>query len=102
MPRHPMLRGRNPAIWVMDADGSNQRKIIDHGIDPIWSFDDRKIAYASNHEGEIFHISLANSDGTDVHRIPKRKGKIRIRFGRQTVLPSHLLQKLKETAADYS
>jgi len=25
---------RNPGIWVMDADGLNQKKLMDRGLDP--------------------------------------------------------------------
>src|SRR5712671_972393 len=41
---------RNPEIWVMDSDGSNPKRLVDHGLDPSWSPDDRQIAFASHRE----------------------------------------------------
>ncbi len=64
---HP---SRNPEIWVMDADGSNQKKLTDHGIDPSWSPDGKQIAFASHRDG-IFQIYVMNSDGTNLRRLTK-------------------------------
>jgi Tol biopolymer transport system component len=33
------------ALWVMNADGSGQRRLASYGIDPAWSPDSRRIAY---------------------------------------------------------
>jgi WD40 repeat protein len=66
---------RNPEIWVMDADGSNQKKLIDHGLDPVWSPDNRLIAFASNREGGVFQIYSMNADGGNIKRLTKDKGE---------------------------
>jgi Tol biopolymer transport system component len=59
---------RNPEIWIMDADGLNQKRLTDHGLDPSWSPDDRQIAFASHRDG-IFQIYAMNSDGSNVRRL---------------------------------
>jgi dipeptidyl aminopeptidase/acylaminoacyl peptidase len=66
---------RNPRIWVMNADGSGQKKLTDHGLDPAWSPDDRQIAFASNQEGGTFQIYSMSADGTNVKRLTKDKGE---------------------------
>jgi Tol biopolymer transport system component len=66
---------RNPGIWVMDADGSNQKKLTDHGLDPAWSPDNRQIAFASNRESGVFQVFSMNVDGSNVKRLTKDKGE---------------------------
>jgi len=66
---------RNPEIWVMDADGSNQKKLADRGLDPAWSPDNRQIAFASNREGGVFQVFAMNADGSNVKRLTKDKGE---------------------------
>ena len=49
------------AVYIMNADGSNQRKLADYtfGTGPSWSPDGKKIVYST---GEIY---IMNPDGTD-------------------------------------
>ena len=61
---------RNPELWVMDADGSNPKRVIDHGMDPSWSPDGRQIAFASFRNG-LFQIYAINSDGSNLRRLTK-------------------------------
>ena len=65
---------RNPQIWVMDPDGSNQKKLTDHGLDPNWSPDDKQIAFASKRDG-IFQIYATNADGSNVRRLTKHNSE---------------------------
>jgi TolB protein len=65
---------RNPAIWVMDPDGANLKKLTEHAISPSWSPDDRQIAFASNRAGK-FQIFAMNSDGSNVRRLTEDKGE---------------------------
>ena len=65
---------RNPEIWVMDADGSNLKRVAEHGLHPAWSPDDRQFAFASNRDG-IFQILTMNSDGSNVRQLTKVKGE---------------------------
>jgi Tol biopolymer transport system component len=51
--------GRNTDIWVMNADGSNQTKLLDNGMCPVWS-PDGKITFIG--EGGI---CIMNADGSD-------------------------------------
>jgi Tol biopolymer transport system component len=65
---------RNPEIWAMDPDGSNQKKLTDHGMDPTWSPDGRQIAFGSKRDG-IFQIYAMNSDGSNVRRLTNHKAE---------------------------
>ena len=65
---------RNPEIWVMDADGANPKRLIDHGLNPVWSPNDSQIAFASNCD-KVFQIYAMKSDGTNLRRISKQKGE---------------------------
>jgi Tol biopolymer transport system component len=65
---------RNPEIWVIDSDGSNPKRLIDHGLDPSWSPDDRQIAFASHRDG-IFQIYLMHADGSNVRRLTKHNAE---------------------------
>lgn len=68
---HP---SRNPAVWVMDTDGSNLKRIVEHGLSPSWSPDDKQMVYASNRDGK-FQIYAMNSDGTNVRRLTNNKAE---------------------------
>jgi Tol biopolymer transport system component len=68
-------------IWVMDADGSNKRRIIRNGATnwaPSWHPDGRRIIFSSNMDdwradigkfGHNFEIYMINLDGTGLERI---------------------------------
>ncbi len=65
---------RNPEIWLMDADGTNPKKLTEHGMDPTWSPDGRQIAFSSRRDG-LFQIYAMNSDGSNVRRLTKNKSE---------------------------
>jgi uncharacterized protein YdcH (DUF465 family) len=65
---------RNPAIWVMDPDGSNVKRLTEHAVSPTWSPDDRQIAFASDRAGK-FQIFAMNYDGSNVRRLTEDKGE---------------------------
>jgi len=46
---HP---SRNPEVWAMDPDGSNMKRLAEHGLSPSWSPDDGAIVFVSDREGE--------------------------------------------------
>lgn len=68
---HP---SRNPAIWVMDPDGGNAKRLTEHGLSATWSSDDRQIAFASNRDGK-FQIYAMNADGANVRRLTNNKAE---------------------------
>jgi dipeptidyl aminopeptidase/acylaminoacyl peptidase len=68
---HP---SRNPAIWVMDPDGSNQQRLTEHAMSPGWSPDGKQIVFTSNRVGK-FQIYAMNSDGSNVRRLTDDKGE---------------------------
>ena len=59
-------------IYVMDADGTNQRRLTRDGWDdrhPAWSPDGSKIAFSAS-GGNIF-IVVMNTDGSDRKKLPE-------------------------------
>jgi len=64
-------RDKNQEIYIMDADGSNPRRITNTagGEDtPRWTADGRQIVYASNATGS-YQVWIMNVDGTDAKRL---------------------------------
>ena len=58
-------RDGNKEIYVMDADGKNQRRITrnpSRNTDPSWSPDGKRIVFVSNREGNK-EIYVMNADG---------------------------------------
>jgi TolB protein len=54
-------------LWVMDADGTNQRRLGDlEGLAPRWSPDGSLLAFSAYPQKEIF---VANADGTSARRL---------------------------------
>ena len=59
-------------IYVMDADGGNRENLTNHpayDVDPDWSPDRTKIAFASNRNGGALQIYVMNADGTNPIRL---------------------------------
>jgi Tol biopolymer transport system component len=63
-------------IWVMDADGSNQRQVTNLGganFAPFFHPDNERILFSSNHEGGAssrnFDLFLIKLDGTGLTRV---------------------------------
>jgi Tol biopolymer transport system component len=63
---YTIVTGREPrffAIWVANANGSNQHQILTHGQWPTFSPDGKQIAYFGRPEGKSEGLYIANSDG---------------------------------------
>lgn len=72
-------------LWVMDADGSNKRRILHNGATnfaPSWHPDGRRIIFSSNMDdwredirqyGHNFELYLVNIDGTGLERLTFNK-----------------------------
>lgn len=67
--RSPLCHGvtENWEIYVMDADGTNQRRLTDHPAEdwrPAWSPDGTKIAFRAFRDGS-WEIYVMDADGTN-------------------------------------
>jgi dipeptidyl aminopeptidase/acylaminoacyl peptidase len=56
-----------PATYVVDADGTNERKLLDWALGPIWSPDGRQFAYVAidSQNWRIAGLAVARADGSD-------------------------------------
>ena len=69
--RIAFVRGND--IWVMNADGSGQRRLTSgaaHDRAPNWSPDGRTIAF-DQRVGSIHEIYVMNADGSGQHRLAR-------------------------------
>jgi dipeptidyl aminopeptidase/acylaminoacyl peptidase len=63
-------------VWVMDADGGNQRMLYDWGYEPVWSPDGGRIAFCSERgaqqagRGLTSDIYVMDADGANVKILP--------------------------------
>jgi TolB protein len=74
-------RNGEPEIWLMNADGSGQRRLA-LGLSPAWSPDGSRIAFAA--PGDLLclpgrglrcsGLAIMNADGSGQHRIPHTDG----------------------------
>jgi Tol biopolymer transport system component len=65
------------AVWVMDADGSNQQQLTDLrtvNLHPNWSPDGSRIAFATNRDGNL-ELYTIEPDGTDLTRLTNTPGQ---------------------------
>jgi Tol biopolymer transport system component/formylglycine-generating enzyme required for sulfatase activity len=64
-------RDGNWEIYVMNADGSDPRRLTDHSAvdwSPAWSLDGSQIAFVSNRDAK-WGIYVMNADGSDPHNL---------------------------------
>ena len=73
-----MIRPNRMEVWVMNADGSNQRQVTSLGganFAPFFTPDGRRIIFSSNHrnprgrEAQNFDLFLVNLDGTGLEQV---------------------------------
>ena len=65
-------RDGNTEIYVMDADGGNRENLTNHpanDVDPDWSPDRTKIAFASGRNGGALQIYVMDADGNNPIRL---------------------------------
>jgi Tol biopolymer transport system component len=73
-----LVRPNRMELWVMDADGGNQRRITDLGganFAPFFTPDGRRLIFSSNHRtprgpaAQNFDLYLVNLDGTGLEQV---------------------------------
>lgn len=70
-----MVRPSRMEIWVMDADGSNQRQVTNLGganFAPFFHPDDQRIIFSSNHHNprsRDFNLYIINRDGSGLRQV---------------------------------
>ncbi|HYC51274.1 MAG TPA: hypothetical protein VEB19_09230 [Gemmatimonadaceae bacterium] len=73
--RQGMIRPNRMELFVMNADGSNQRQITSLGganFAPIFTPDDKRIIFSSNHKNprsRNFDLFLVNLDGSGLEQV---------------------------------
>jgi TolB protein len=68
-------RSGKPMIWIMDADGSNIKRVTYAGVynsSPAWSPDGSRITFAG-YEKDHYDIFAMNADGTNMQRLTSTK-----------------------------
>ncbi|MBI2795441.1 MAG: PD40 domain-containing protein [Gemmatimonadetes bacterium] len=74
-----LVRPNKMELWVMNADGSNQRQVTRLGganFGPSWAPGGRQIIFASNHRNPRsgnFDLYLVNLDGTGLEQVTTNK-----------------------------
>lgn len=71
-----LVRPNKMDLWLMDADGSNQRQITNLGaasFGPSWTADGKRLIFSSNHHTNPrlgnFDLFLINPDGTGLEQV---------------------------------
>ncbi len=71
-----LVRPNKMDLWIMDADGGNQRQITHLGaasFGPSWTSDGKQIIFSSNHHTDPklgnFDLFLINPDGTGLEQV---------------------------------
>lgn len=70
-------RDRFPKVYLMDADGKNQKlppflpASESTSRDPSWSADGKYIVFASDREGKVFNLFIMTPDGKNLRQITK-------------------------------
>jgi Tol biopolymer transport system component len=62
------IRGGYRDIWVMNADGSGERRLVERGLQPRWSPDGRQLAFTSRRDGN-WEIYVINADGSGLRNL---------------------------------
>ena len=61
-------RDGDVAVWLMDADGGNKRKLV-QGREPAWSPDGKRIAFTSGQYEGNDEIYIVDADGSNLRRL---------------------------------
>jgi TolB protein len=65
--------GGPPGIYVMDADGSKHRRVIQYALRPTWSPGGQKIAFEGSNQEAIYVI---NANGSERHQLTRKPAPV--------------------------
>ena len=57
------------AIYVIDADGTNERKLVDSARGAVWSPDGTQFAYVAYSRNQVAGLGVAQADGGNAHLV---------------------------------
>jgi RNA polymerase sigma factor (sigma-70 family) len=72
--RREWWKMRPSTLFIMDADGKNQRKLVDGAINPAWSIDGKMIIFVSDMDGDD-EIYIIDSDGNRLTKLTQNNEK---------------------------
>jgi Tol biopolymer transport system component/streptogramin lyase len=64
----PALEGNPPAIYLIDADGTNPQLLVENGFGPSWSSNGQQIAFSRDIDGNA-DVHVISTDGSGLVRL---------------------------------
>jgi TolB protein len=92
-------RDGNQEVYVMDINGSNQRRITKNYIsewDPAWSLDGSKVLFSSQNVHGFYDIYKANKDGSQIEKVVENASQAAGLFGVNSTVLEALMDNISQ------